>query len=71
MKTFKIQLWTDMRVVVVKRANAWEVWPQQWRDGKWTNHAGDAVHVSDNRVDAMLSALEFSHKLIRKVEGMK
>jgi hypothetical protein len=70
MKTFKIRLYIDMRVVVQQRsAETWQVWPQRFRDGEWTDHAGEAVAIEQSRAKAMLKALKFCQTLITNVEG--
>ncbi|MGZ6477686.1 MAG: hypothetical protein ACXWQE_00210 [Bdellovibrionales bacterium] len=69
MKTFVLQLYGDMRVVVEKRGQYWQAWPQKFVDGKWTDHNGEVIASHEERADAMIGALLFSARLMRKMQG--
>lgn len=66
MKLFAIRLFSDMRVIVIKIRGQWEVWPQTFKDGKWSNHNGPCTARKKLRGDAMLVALQLSDRIVRQ-----
>lgn len=62
--TYKLELYADMRVIVQRRGKMWEVWPQQFSDGKWLDHKGPAIAARADRCEALYIALSFSRSLL-------